>query len=530
MAVKAPKMRDGYYMGEMTDAQADSILKIIGMESFPQLKDKLWDFPAELVVRSMEEEKSIRSIIKEENIDYKQYQGGLRDKQSVGAAFMLVSPRSILGDGVGAGKTAQISAVLNVLKASNRLTRFLMCVEANAVMQTIVELTRFTGMYVVEMPTTTKKTEKCITETDWNRVDGVVMAHSGLKSDLFSMWMSRYIDENGMSKIFNTFILDESSVIKNKGTKTFDYTENICNIVPRVHFLNATTFETSILDVYNQVDMMNPNVLPNLWKIQKEFCTYKSVSFWKTDSITRKPMQQFRRQHSGYKNQEKFKQLLKLFYFGRPREESKHKYRVVEVVPTPHMGLWIARGARYSEVLNCPSLVDGMGIDNSAENVPKLAKLTEMAREEYAGKSIMVYCFHTEAQAAIASELEKIGRKPVILNGSTPQGSRADIQKAFNDGVYDVIITNVQKSLNLAGGDVCIIYSQIGNPAKMEQVRGRIDRNVDDKQREFVLMLYKGTDEYKFFVETAAQRAMDSRALTIDAKTAVDYFMESLNN
>ena len=49
------------------------------------------------------------------------------------------------------------------------------------------------------------------------------------------------LDENGMCKIFNTFFLDESSVIKNNTTKTYKYTKNICNIVSRVHFMNATT-------------------------------------------------------------------------------------------------------------------------------------------------------------------------------------------------------------------------------------------------------------------------------------------------
>ena len=141
---------------------------------------------------------------------------------------------------------------------------------------------------------------------------------------------------------------------------------------------------------------------------------------------------------------------------------------------------------------------------------------------------VMVYCFHIEAQEAIYSEMVNIGRKPVVLNGSNTDDERTDIIRKFNSLEYDVIITNIQKSLNLYSGDVCIFYSMEGNPARMEQIRGRIDRSVDDRLKTYVLLLYKGTDEYKFFVDIASQRSKDARELTIDAKTAVDFFIEQM--
>ena len=62
----------------------------------------------------------------------------------------------------------------------------------------------------------------------------------------------------------------------------------------------------------------------------------------------------------------------------------------------------------------------------------------------------------------------------------------------------------------------------------MEQIRGRIDRNVDDKLKTFVLLVYKGTDEYRFLTQVVRQRAKDAKELTIDAKTAIDFFMEAM--
>lgn len=529
MANKYPRMRDGYYMANFTDQQADAILETTKQSVVPVFKKKIFDFPKELVMQSLDEEKSIRQIIREQGIDHKQFGGELRDDQTVGAAFMYLSPRSILGDGVGAGKTAQVAAVINCLKQTGQLTRFLICVESTAIGQILYEMMRFTGLRVIELPTTKPEMRKTITTTDWSTVDGVVMGHGGLRSDLFSTWLARYIEpKTGLSKIFNVFVLDESSVIKHQGTKIYDYTYNICRAIPRVHLLNATTFETCIMDVYYQLDMIVPEAMPKKWRIEQDYCTFETQSFWKKSAQTGKPELQFRHKANGYKNQERFRKALRLLYFGRPREESQHIYKVVEVYPTTDQLIWIKRGQRYDEVLNCPSLIPEMNMPTIPETTPKLAKLIDMLCGEYWDKQVMIYCFHIEAQYAIAQACEHYGRKPVVLNGKTSMDSRFDIQSKFNSGYYDTIITNVQKSLNLSGGDVCIIYSQIGNPAKMEQVRGRIDRNVDDKQREFVLMLYHGTAEYNFFVEQAAKRAQDARDLTIDAKTAVDYFMASI--
>ena len=163
--------------------------------------------------------------------------------------------------------------------------------------------------------------------------------------------------------------------------------------------------------------------------------------------------------------------------------------------------------------------------------VPKLDRLLQLVENDFSEDRVMIYCFHLKAQEVIAEELRKIGRKPVILNGlDTDDTVRWEKMTAFNKGDYDVIITNIKKSLNLYGGDACIFYSAITNPSTMTQVAGRIDRNVDDKIKTFVLLLYKGTDEHKFFMNIVRQRAKDARDLTIDAEGAVDLFIKSMEN
>lgn len=531
MAVKVPVMWNNMYLGDMSEPQAELIMQTRESKVIPNLKNMLFDFPIDLIQQSIDEQQSIRNIIRRDKIDYTQYVAQLRDYQTVGTAFMYLSPRSIIADGCGLGKTAEVAALINWLKYKGEMSRFLIAVETSAIGQTQAELMRFTGLYVVAMPSEATKIRKVIEKTDWTKVDGIVIKHSTLRSDPFSKWLALNINEEGMCNIFDTFFLDESSVIKNDTTKMYSYTKNICQIVKRVHFMNATTFETNILDIYNQMDMMDQALLPKKWRIEQEFCTYARTSYWTKEND--KAKMNWRRERNGYKNQAAFKESLKLVYFGRCKKDIgmdlPHIYKVYEVEPTNAMSLGLEKGYRYSELLNCPSLIPDCGIPMDRKNVPKLDRLCELIENDFSQESVMVYCFHLAAQQTIADELAKIGRKPVILNGSiTDATERYKIQQAFNNGEYDVIITNIKKSLNLYGGDVCIFYSMETNPSKSFQIASRIDRNVDDKLKTFVMLLYKGTDEYRFFTTTVKQRAKDARDLTIDAKTTVDFFFESM--
>ena len=530
MAVKVPTLWNNMYIGNMSEPQAELIMQTRKEKVIPNLKNTLFNFPLELIQKSLDEGISIRDIVKRDNLDYSNYTTQLRDYQTSGTAFMYLSPRSVLADGCGLGKTAEVAALINWLYYKKEMNRFLIAVETSAIGQTQVELMRFTGLNVVAMPSEAPKIKRCIEKTDWTKVDGIVIKHSTLRSDAFSKWLALNINEEGLCRIFDTFFLDESSVIKNNTTKMYTYTTNICNIVKRVHFMNATTFETNIMDIYNQLDMMNPLLLPKKWRIEKEFCTFARTSYWTKENG--KAKLNWRHERSGYKNQAIFKESLKLVYFGRCKAdigmELPHIYKVYEVEPSNAMSLGLEKGYRYSELLNCPSLIPEANIPMDRKNVPKLDRLCDLIENEFADSSVMVYCFHLEAQATIANELANIGRKPVILNGSCSDDERFKAQQGFNDGTYDVIVTNIKKSLNLYGGDVCIFYSMETNPSKAFQIASRIDRNVDDKIKTFIALLYKGTDEYKFFTTTVKQRAKDARELTIDAKTTVDYFFESM--
>lgn len=530
MASKLAPIWQGKYIGDITEEQAELIMKIRDSDEIKGLERMIFNFPPDLVAEALDEEKSVLRIIKEKGLKAEDYLGKLKSYQTTGTAFMYASPRSIIADGCGLGKTAEIAGLINLLRAKGEMGRFLMAVENAAVGQTVAELMKFTGLKVVAIPPEAAKLRKCMAAINWAEIGGIVIKHSTLRSDAFSQTLALNLDEHGKCKLFDTFILDESSVIKNQSSKIYKYTLNICSIVNRVHMMNATAFETNIMDIYYQLDMADPNILPNKSTINREYCTFTRGSYWTKKGG--KAKMNWKWDLAGYKNQEDFKEKLKLVYFGRSKQDigidTPHVYKVYEIEPSGNQTLAINKGYRYNEVLNCPSLIPEIKIPTNRKKVPKMEKLLSLIENEFTDSQVMIYAFHIDSQKSIKKELEKMGRKPVILNGSLTDDEKYDVQSKFNGGEYDVIITNIKKSLNLNGADVCIFYSVLTNPATMFQTASRIDRNTDDRIKTFVLLLYTGTDEYRFFTDVVKSRAKDARDLTIDSKTTVDYFIDAM--
>ena len=215
MSTKSPVIVNGMYVGRLNNQQIDVIEEIRGSSIVPILKNTILNFPPELVLESIETQVSIRKIAAKRNIDISKYVGELRDYQTIGTAFMYFSKRSMIADGVGLGKTVEIASLINLLYNRREMKRFIMAVEPGAITQTQCELIKMTGLNIIVLPSEKAKLERVAANTDWRHVDGIVISHTLLRSDAFSRFLAMNIDESGRCRIYDVFILDESSCIKN---------------------------------------------------------------------------------------------------------------------------------------------------------------------------------------------------------------------------------------------------------------------------------------------------------------------------
>ena len=168
-------------------------------------------------------------------------------------------------------------------------------------------------------------------------------------------------------------------------------------------------------------------------------------------------------------------------------------------------------------MLNCPSLCDwntaylspelapesdkrSFYLPMDEEHMPKLKGLYELIERKWqAGvRHMVIYCYHTETQDSICSDLTKksghLGIRPAVLSGQTRVQDRQELVDAFNSGEVNVLVTNICKSLNLSVGELCVFYSVVTNPSRLLQIASRINRDTSARLREYVVLAYRGEE------------------------------------
>ena len=68
-------------------------------------------------------------------------------------------------------------------------------------------------------------------------------------------------------------------MVKTPDTIISSYTKVLCDQIERVHFLNATVFETKLMDIVNQFTLIDPTLLPPKKWIEQNFCNYRLAEF-----------------------------------------------------------------------------------------------------------------------------------------------------------------------------------------------------------------------------------------------------------
>lgn len=520
------------YNNIYTEEVKEKILYVQSQKELSELYSSIYDFSDLIDIHDFTQPIRLVDTVTKLN-DYRQR---LRDYQTVGVAYLYYAHRSILGDGVGLGKTVMISGLLNLLKVKSKFNKFIFSCDNNSHEQVLHELRKFTGLNIVGLRSQKAHFEsdlkKYNLQTSIDNIDGIVVNHSALGSTALSEWLSQFITPTGKS-LFDTFILDESSVIKNRNTIRYKWLENYLPRVERVHFLNATTVENSILDFYNQLWLLDPKAFPSKSAIEKMFCIKEYKQFYGKGRTKR-----FCSEIKGYKNTKIFRENVQLYYFGRASEEvglvKDHNFQVRLIKPTELQQRCLKRKvASPSAILNNPvGIPQKIGLQFTEEHIPKLKAIIDMIDREFRDKKVFVYCFNKEAQKKIKEGLEKRnGIKCEILNGDIVQDERQQVISNFNLGECQVLISNIQKAVNLFNGEVCIFYSLTLNPARMEQIKGRIDRNKDAnslKGKTYILLLYDDTWEVQDFKRIGVMRGEGSVALTkgYDVETIMLNFNE----
>ena len=510
--MKGEKWFKGKYLqGSLSDKSCQALLNLIeGVEEIEGLKHCIQNLPSHLVqdiINDYENYEKEHGTMVGFKKSYKPVIGELRPAQTVGVAFMYLAKSALLGDEVGLGKTVQCAGLCNLIADEFRKRgsnfRFCFLTEKSSINQIRNKMIQFTGQYVRMLESGEAGVVKKYLKSyeNGNRCS-IVGSHSLLNSSEFLIHTSHHP--------FDLFIIDESSIIKNTTSDVFKNTKAILKYHERKILLNATPLEQNVLEFYNQLNLLDNDFLPTLAEFKRRYCVMKQGVFG-FDEI------------AGYKNTEEFKQATAFRYLARTRaslgaEYVDNSYKTILVPLSDAQKRLIKKTSLYAMVHDYPPGVDRT-IEFNPENVPKAGALLSVLNsiDVSTGKAL-VYCKFVDCQLKLKELLEEYGYRTAILNGSTKVKERNEtIDKFLNNG-YDVLITNIQRGLDLNNCDNCILYTIDPNPQKMVQFEGRMTRDFNVKYKSLYLLVCMGKEK-KFVEETLKLRVDAAEDFAIQGKS-----------
>lgn len=431
--------------------------------------------------------------------------GSLRDEQTVAVAYMYFAQRLVLGDSVGIGKTVEVAGLCNLISQKRMKEgytfRFLYLTEKASMFQTRDELIKFTGEYVELVEGERKYVQKFAQENDSELLYSVIGPHSLINSVEFQEYMHTYRSLYGCNP-FDALFIDESSVVGNTATKTYDNARKLADDFGWVVVMNATAFETNLRTFYAQINFCDETFLPTKEVFQK---------LYEENTYGIRPYPVF----SGkYKNAHIFKEQVKYRYFARTRKSigAVMKDCSADVIVTNLSKVQrdlLKKTSMPQMVYDCPSYFDDT-LEMNKYTTPKIGALLDIINGDFKNESsILVYSRYKESQKGINDALLNEGISCEIMNGDTSDEDRVNIISKFKMGDFRVLITNVQKGLNFGNCNACIFYSYDTNPNKMVQFEGRMTRSKDIINKHVRLIVSRG-NELSRFKKVVASRAQAS--------------------
>ncbi len=300
---------------------------------------------------------------------------------------------------------------------------------------------------------------------------------------------------------------------KNSTTKRSLLAKDLANKCKYVFALSATFIETSFMDIFNVMLIVNKDVLGD--SPGKFFNRHVKTDFF--GRIT------------GYKNTGQVIQLLDPVKIRRQKEE------VFDQLPERlESAYWCkltsVQEKCYREVLNnigkniqdkirrkkvtiatilsqiqyliqCCLSTELLRYEKNSS--AKIDLLLELISQQFSNDKIVIFCFYTEMLEILKREMIRAGYKEkeiVVAHGNNEAKNKAkrhEIVTEFNNpnGRIKYLLTSniLKEGVDLVGSNILIHYDIMWNPATMEQRTGRIDRIGQLKDK--INILYLITEE-----------------------------------
>lgn len=446
----------------------------------------------------------------------------LRDYQKAGFEWMCLLDKmqwgGCLADDMGLGKTLQTITFLQYLVEKNKKETHLVICPTSLLYNWESELKKFAPKLSYHIH---HGQSRAVDAKEWKKKNIVITSYGSVRSDIQQLQPIK----------FGYIICDESHVIKNPSSQT---AKAIMQLQSRNRLiLSGTPIQNNTVDLYSQMQFINPGLLGN-----KEF--------FKTEFAT--PIDRFG-------SKEKSAQLRKMIYPFMLRRKKEQVAK--DLPPKTEITLWCEMGEEQRKVYNdlknyyrenllqkieaegvgsnAVYILEGLTRLRQACNAPQLIKDNNLSTKESVkidellneiedntgGHKVLVFSQFTGMLQLIAEEMQQRNIAYLYLDGSTKAEERSKLVEQFQSTNAEKIFLISLKAggvgLNLTAADYVYLVDPWWNPAAEQQAIDRTHR-IGQQNKVFAYkMICRDTVEEKILSLQQRKKTLAEDLISEDA-------------
>lgn len=449
-----------------------------------------------------------------------------RRHQRVGIAWSFLKGDGLLADSVGTGKTAQAAGLLAIAKEAGELQgqRALVVVRPSALMQWKAELHRFLPKVGITAAVGTKRhrVERYLSPWDVMLI-GFQMLHNDLDSLLH----------------FNIrhLIVDDVDALRHNDTRTAYCIKRISRDCKRTFILTGTPLQKKLHELYSVLEPIGGReIFGPESAFRRRYVREEIVTIY-----TGKGRRTKVKKVVGYKNLDEFAQKIAPLVLRRTAKDIDDVDLPAIIPQNVFLDLHPAQKARYKELKDgvlriqkaegtkvkqakamaqflygaqiCTGLA-ALGEDDRPGTSVKLDWLEEkLVDGDLSDEKVVIFMNFKNSIKAMQARLAKAGVGNVTIWGEVtdPKARFAAQERFWDDPECKVLMgtTSIEQSLNLQVARHLVNVDQIMNPARMEQLAGRVRRDGSVYQSVYVHnLLTNGTQEEGYLQALAREQAL----------------------
>lgn len=373
--------------------------------------------------------------------------------QAVSVLLWLYKRKGLFRFDPGMGKTYASALAITALSNKEPDTKVIFLIKKSQITQTANDIRLYTRKRVVTCTGEKAQIER-LNSTNPDNYDVLMLTHEALQSDKMGFILAALMPH------FNMCVVDEAQFMTNSTeSDRITVLAAICKRLPYVAFLTATPFISKSKQFASLLHLMDCDTFPRTDLLSKSLDKGGRPDLLNPFSI---------------------------YSYDRKSEGIENTYNVFVDWVDPHDFQKEASGNHLLRTLR------GEGSYNQLEAMKAVLRKQALAK-----KKGIVYIYYHDTREWVLQHLDDLGLRYDCIHGETPQAERDRVQREFQDGELDVVITSVTTSINL-DCDYIYFYQYT---LEIKQIVGRGERGLNPKVLELYFQFTRHTGDAQFFLD-----------------------------